>query len=110
MARGVLMTTLPVYTTRETVKAELPIAGASLDALIDRKIAAASRGIERLTLRRFYPWTGVKYFDWPNDQRARAWSLYFDHPDQLVSLTSLTSGGTTIAVASTNVEPVNEGP
>jgi hypothetical protein len=99
------------YTTIEAVERELDVAGARRDRLrIARKIAASSQLIESLTLRRFYPMLATRYVDWPNEQHARSWRLYFEQPDQLVSLTSLTAGGSSIVVGDVNPEPANSGP
>lgn len=88
--------TLPWYTTREAVKDALDIKeSARADGQIDRAIEAASRSVEGLLHRRFYPWTGTRYFDWPNPQRARPWRLWLD-ANEIVEVTSLTSGGTVI--------------
>lgn len=99
------------YATREMIMTELPAANSvMLNALIDRKLGSSTESIEQLTHRRFYPWTGTKYFDWPNEQHAPSWKLYVEQPDQLVSLTSATAGGTAISTANLNPEPVNSGP
>ena len=84
------------YSTREAVKDALDVKEtARADGQIDRAIEAASRSVEGLLHRRFYPWTGTRYFDWPNSQRARPWRLWLD-ANELVSVTTLTSGGTVI--------------
>jgi hypothetical protein len=101
---------IPWNTTRERIKQKLPAVGASLNADIDSAIEAATGEVERLTLRRFYPTLATKYVDWPNDSLARSWRIYFEQPDQLVSLTSLTSGGTSLTVGNLNLEPANGGP
>src|SRR5690606_22447868 len=57
----------PWYTTRETVKAALDYKEtARNDAQVDRAIESASRAVEGLLHRRFYPETATRYFDWPN--------------------------------------------
>jgi hypothetical protein len=102
--------TTPVYTTRETIKraldqGEIPRHNRN----IDRCIESASRNVEALCHRIFYPQTATKYFDWPNSQDALPWRLWLDQHD-LISVTTLTSGGTTIAAANFNLEPNAEGP
>jgi len=85
------------YTTREQVKAALDsVETARNNGQVDRAIAAATAAIEGRLHRRFYPWTGTRYFDWPNGQRARPWRLRLD-ADELISVTALSSGGVTIA-------------
>lgn len=99
------------YATREDVKSALDsLETARNNARIDRAIEAASRNVEGLTHRRFYPWTGTRYKDWPNLlQYARSWRLWLDE-DELVSVTSLISGGTTIPSTDYFLEPSNLGP
>lgn len=98
------------YCSREDVKASLDIKEtARANAQIDRLIKAAARSIEGLTHRFFYPWTGTKYFDWPNDQYAKTGRLWLDK-DELVSVSSLTTSGTVISSSDYFLEPVNSGP
>ncbi len=88
------------YTTREAVKAALDYRETSRsDAQVDRAIETASRAIEGLLHRKFYPWTGTRYLDWPNRSSARAGRLWLD-ANELASLTSMTSGGVVIPPAS----------
>lgn len=95
------------YTTRERVKSALDIAEtARVNALVDRAIESGSRMAEGLLQRRFYPWTGTRYKDWPDVQSRRSWKLYLDE-DELVSVTSLVAGGVTIASGSYFLEPSN---
>lgn len=98
------------YATREDVKSALDMKEtARNNAQIDRAIESASRAVEGLLHRRFYPWSGTRYFDWPNGQYARPWRLWLD-ADELISVSSLTSGGTLIAATDYFLEPVNVGP
>lgn len=102
--------TVPVYTTREILKraldqGEIP----KNNRNIDRCIVSASRAAEGICHRIFYPRTATKYFDWPNEQDALAWRLWLDDQD-LISVTTLTSGGSTIAAANYNLEPNRTGP
>lgn len=98
------------YATREQVKAASEIKStANLDAVVDAAIEAASRSVESLTHRKFYPTTGTRYFDWPNSQYARSWRLWLG-PDEVISVTSLVSGGVTISSSNFFLEPVNLGP
>jgi hypothetical protein len=76
---------------------------------IDRVIASASRDVEALLHRRFYPEIGVRYFDWPNPQRARPWRLWLDD-NELISITALSSGGVTISADDYFLEPNTSGP
>jgi hypothetical protein len=97
------------YCTREQVKTALDVdATAGLDTQVDRVILAASRLIEGDLHRRFYPWVGTRYFDWPNDQRARPWRLWLG-PDELVTVTAFASGSETVPAASVKLWP-QQGP
>lgn len=87
----------PWYCTREDVKAALDVKEtARNNAQVDRAVAAGTKAVERLTLRRFYPWSGTRYFDWPNDSYARSYRLWLDG-NEVISASSLVSGGVTIA-------------
>lgn len=102
------MTTSVLYASREQVKAALDVADtARVDAQIDRLIAAASRSIEGLCHRRFYPELGTRYFQWPDDQMGRAWRLWLNQ-HELISISALVSGGTTIT--DYFLEPNGSGP
>lgn len=81
------------YATREDVKDALDAKEtARANVKIDRAIAAATAAIEGLCHRRFYPEQASRSWDWPNGQTARAWRLWLDD-NELISVTSLTSGG-----------------
>lgn len=97
------------YCSREDVKAALDAKlTARSDAQIDRIIEQSSRFVEGLTHRKFYPLTTTIYKDWPNFQYARPWRVWLDQ-HQLVSISSLTSGGTTIAATDYFLRP-DDGP
>lgn len=84
------------YATRGAVKAALDVKEtARANAQVDRAIESASRTVESLLHRRFYPETTTRYFDWPNASYARSWRLWLD-ANELVSLTSLVSGDVTL--------------
>jgi len=98
------------YTTRESVKSALDSAEtARNDAQVDRAVGAASRAIEGLLHRRFYPQVATRYFAWPNWQHARPWRLWLD-ADEVVSVTTLVAGGVTVPASDYFLEPVNSGP
>jgi len=98
------------YTTRENVKSVLDIKEtARSNAQVDRAIESGSRAVEGLLHRRFYPWTGTRYKDWPDSQQSLSWRLWLDQ-DELISLASITSGGNAIALGDVNLEPANDGP
>lgn len=98
------------YATREQVKSALDAAEtARNNSQVDRAIASGSRAIEGLCHRKFYPWTGTRYFDWPNRQSARPWRLWLD-ADELISVATLVAGGVTIPPGGYFLEPANTGP
>jgi hypothetical protein len=98
------------YATRESVKNALDIKETALsNTEVDSAIDAASRTVEGMLHRKFYPWTGTRYFNWPNFQYARSHVLYLEQ-DELISVNSLTSGGEAIASTDYFLEPVNDGP
>lgn len=98
------------YATREDVKAALDFKEtARNNGQIDRAIEAASRGVDALCHRRFYPETATRLFDWPNGQHAAPWRLWLDQ-NELISVTTLSAGGTAIASTDYFLEPNEYGP
>lgn len=85
------------YTTREDVKSALSVADtARANSLVDNKIAAATRSVEGLLHRRFYPERKTVTFDWPNRSGAPTWTLELGD-NELISVETLTAGGTVIS-------------
>lgn len=68
------------------------------DGQIKRVLESASNSVEGQLHRRFHPWTGTRYFDWPNHQHARSWRLWLG-ANELISATTVVAGGTTIVAA-----------
>lgn len=102
--------TTPWYATREEVKAELDVREtARSNARIDRALAAATDTVHGLCHRIFYPTVATRYFDWPNSQAGTAWRLWLD-ASEVVSVTSLVSGGVTIPESDYFLEPNTYGP
>lgn len=98
------------YCTREDVKDAADFAEtARNNRRVDRAIEAASRSIEKLTRRKFYPQTATRYFDWPDRNGSRPWRLWLG-PDELISITTLTVAGEEIAASDFFLEPANSGP
>jgi hypothetical protein len=99
------------YCTREDVKSALDYKEtARNNSQVDRAIEAASRSVERLTHRKFFPWTGTRYFNFPSDSFGPpSWKLWLG-PDELISLSGLTTGGDTIDTSDTFLEPNDSGP
>lgn len=102
--------TTGVYTTRETVKRALDIEQtARNNRNIDRCIESAARRIDGQCHRIFYPRIETKRFDWPNNQGALPWRLWLDDTE-LISVTTLSSGGTSIASGNYLLESDRVGP
>ncbi|WP_405960821.1 hypothetical protein OG235_28050 [Streptomyces sp. NBC_00024] len=102
--------TTPWLATREEIKAELDVKEtARSNARIDRALADATEAVHGLCHRVFYPVVATRYFDWPGPQYARPWRLWLD-ANELISVTTLTSGGTTIASSDYFLEPNTYGP
>lgn len=98
------------YCTREDVKSALDIKEtARNNSQVDRAIEAASRSVEKLCHRKFYPWTGTRYFRWPSEPRSAGWRLWLGQ-DELISLTSITSGEVAVDTDDVFLEPINSGP
>lgn len=86
----------PWYATREEVGRELDFKEPTRSSpRIDRAIDSASRKVEALCHRRFYPEAAARSFDWPNQQYARPERLWLES-NELISVSSLVSGGLTI--------------
>lgn len=93
------MATTPWYATRDDVTSALDVAEtARTHAQIDRLVAAASRSVDGLCARVFYPTVGTRYLDWPPEDGGRSWRFWLGR-DEVVSLTNVVSGGTTISAS-----------
>jgi hypothetical protein len=102
--------TTPWYASREEIKAELDVKEtARSNSRIDRALADATEALHGLCHRVFYPVVATRYFDWPGPQYARPWRLWLD-ANELISVTTLTSGGVTIAASDYFLEPNTYGP
>jgi hypothetical protein len=98
------------YASREDVMQVLDTrAAAYTSGQIDRAIDSASRNVEGLCHRIFYPLTATKYFDFPNWQRASTGRLWLDG-NEIVSVTNFVSGGVTIPQGNYFLEPNMFGP
>jgi carbonic anhydrase/acetyltransferase-like protein (isoleucine patch superfamily) len=100
------------YCTREEVQDAFDVReAADRSAQIDSAIASASDDIDGWLNRHKHglaPRLATRYFDWPQ-RFTQSWRLWLDE-NELISVTSLTSGGTTIASSDYFLEPVNSGP
>lgn len=105
------------YCTREDVRNALDIkASAYNDAELDSVIESGSRTIDGDVLgagclhRRFYPEVATRYFPWPHLPNSTSRYRIWLDASELISLTSITTAGTAIPLASVFLEPVNAGP
>lgn len=100
----------PWYATREDVAAAPDVkASAYASAQIDADLESASRTAERLLRRKFFPWTGTRYFDFPDQQSTATYRIWLRQYG-LISLTSITNGdGTALSTSTVFLEP-QDGP
>lgn len=100
------------YCTREEVQDAFDVREAAhRSAQIDSAIASASDDIDGWLNRHKHglaPRTATRYFPWPQ-RFTQAYRLWLDE-NEIISVTSLTSGGTTISSGDYFLEPVNSGP
>lgn len=100
----------PCYITREKVKKSTDVkTTAYLDDLVDDSIQSASRDVERFCHRIFYPRYEKRYFPWPDRSLGTYYRLWLDE-NELISVTTLSSGGSDIPPSYYFLEPVNTGP
>lgn len=93
------------YASREDVKSALDSKEtARNNAQIDRALEDGSRDVEKLCHRVFHPVTATRYRTWPSPKHGLPWKLWLE-VDELISLDTLTSGGTTIVADDYFLEP-----
>jgi hypothetical protein len=98
------------YTTRDAVAAALDTKlTARIARVVDESVAAATGSIEGMCHRRFYPEIRTMTFDWPNRQSPTSWLLWLD-ANELISVTTLTAGGVTVASTDYLLRPDNGPP
>lgn len=101
------------YASREEVQSALdPNQSAYRKDQVDRALEAGSRAVDQLINRHKHglaPTLATRYFNWPDGSYTRAHRLWLDE-NELISVTSLVAGGTTIASTDYFLEPVNSGP
>lgn len=101
----------PCYANRDEVKASLDFKeSARNNAQVDRAIEAASRAVDQMLNRRFYPIDATRKYDWPNFQGAYPWRLWLDQNELAAAATAVTSGGTSIPISNIIFQPYNDGP
>jgi hypothetical protein len=102
----------PWLCTREDVKHALDSRETSRNnRQVDAAVASATLSIEGMLHRKFYPQLATRYKDWPDTRQvgARPWRIWLDE-DELISVLTLTSGGTVITPGDYFLEPANDGP
>ncbi|MEU1445506.1 hypothetical protein [Streptomyces mirabilis] len=100
------------YATREDIMRALDVKETTRNRRqIDGALESASRSVDGLCHRRFFPVQGTRYFDWPARPSGgyTPWVLRLDG-SELVSVTTLASGGRTITSDEYNLEPNVYGP
>ncbi|NUT23280.1 MAG: hypothetical protein HOV77_29270 [Hamadaea sp.] len=98
------------YATREDVQRALDVKLTARNSRqIDRALESASRDVDDLCHRKFAPAVGTRYFDWPGSQNRPSWRLWLDD-NELISVTTLVSGGGTIPATDYLLEPNRSGP
>lgn len=102
------------YCLREDVKAALDVQEtARQNARIDAAIESSARRLEApgVLNQILYPETLTQTFDWPDyDYGRRGYLLRFRGKRQLISATTITSGGTVIAATSGYILRPDDGP
>lgn len=98
------------YATVEEIKAELDVRETARSNMrVVRALEDASRRVEGRCHRKFFPVVATRYFDWPSRQGGTPWILRLDDKE-LISVSTLASGGTVITSGEYNLEPVSSGP
>lgn len=101
------------YCTIEDVRDALESKASAYDETrIGRAIEAATRDVDDVAQwhdGHFRPIVETRYFEWPPAQTAQRWRLWLDG-NGLISVTTLSSGGVTIASADYFLEPQTYGP
>ena len=100
------MTQPPPYATREDVMRAMDVKLTARAARqIDRALQSASRDVDAMCHRQFYPEQATRGFDWPGSQYRPSWRLWLDD-QELISLTSLASGGVSISPSDVVLYPL----
>lgn len=71
---------------------------------MDAALAQATALTEAFLHRGFFPWSGTRTFDWPTRDNPVSWRLRLND-NELISLTSASSGGTALTPASLLLYP-----
>jgi hypothetical protein len=101
----------PIYVSPEQIMSALDVKpSAYMSGEVLRACESGSRATEGRLHRVFYPAVITRTFDWPRPGMGESGSrLYFDER-QLISLTSISSGGTPLATGNVFLRPDSLGP
>lgn len=98
------------YTTREDVMSAQDIKATAYSGRdIDRAIESGARDVEGLLHRRLYPWTGTRYFDFPQPAGVPTWRVWFGQHDLITPTAIANNDGTTISTSNVFLQP-QDGP
>ena len=98
------------YATRESILEALDIKLSSRSTKrIDRNLESTSRKIDDLLRRKYYPQIGTRYFEYPSHFNYEAYRLWL-RQNEVLSITTLTSGGVEIPSTDYFLEPSDSGP
>lgn len=98
----------PWYCTREEVKRALDVQlPARMNRAVDRAVASARDAIQGETVRRFAPWRGTRFKDWPEPRQTGPWWRLWLDADECTALDSLVSGGVTLTAGQFLLRPDN---
>lgn len=98
------------YATREDVLGAFDVKQTTRNKrYVDQALEAASRSVEGLCHRRFFPVQATRMFDWPPRAGMTPWILRLND-QELASVSALSSGGRTITADEYNLEPNTSGP
>lgn len=101
----------PTYANRESVKRTLEsMESARNNTEIDAALQTATDDIFGQLKRYFYPRTVSLRFPWPSVDQPSLESLWLLPSEELVTITTFTSGGVVIPNPNLYLEPVNQGP
>jgi hypothetical protein len=105
------MITRPCYCNRDDAARSIDFkSGIDVNAALDRALQSASDSIEGHLHRVFYPRDTTYKFDWPNNQYAPPWKLWFDQWDLVTATQVQSPSGTTLTLGNLIFRPVNRRP
>ena len=105
------MITRPCYCSRDDAQRSIDFKdGVDVNAALDRALQSAAESIEGHLHRVFYPRDTTYKFDWPNNQYAAPWKLWFDQWDLVAGTQVQSPSGTTLPIGDMICRPVNRRP